>query len=116
MTIKTVRMYRKINYSDHLEKKVGETLQDCGIEFTHDSEVPYKQLDFNLTNSNIHIEIKQYHSDRIAKQMGQFNNVIALQGAKSVQFFCDLLSRNKPILSEMEQNIQNALINGEGEE
>ena len=48
--------------------------------------------------------------------MGQFNNVIALQGAKSVQFFCDLLSRNKPILSEMEQNIQNALINGEGEE
>jgi len=35
MTIKTVRMYRKINYSDHLEKKVGETLQDCGIERNH---------------------------------------------------------------------------------
>ena len=32
MTIKTVKMYRKINYSDHLEKQIGETLQDCKIE------------------------------------------------------------------------------------
>ena len=40
--------YRQINYCDRLEKKLGETLQDCSILFAHESEVPEKQLDLEF--------------------------------------------------------------------
>ncbi len=87
--------YRQINYCDHLEKKIGETLQDCSIVFTHESEVPEKQLDFKLKTSGVQIEVKQYHSERIAKQLSQHESVIVLQGRKAVDFFCKQLEKNK---------------------
>lgn len=98
-------MYRKINYSDHLEKQIGEILQECSFVFTHESEVSEKQLDFKLKTSGVQIEIKQYHSDRIAKQLNQHENVIVLQGKKSVKFFCDLLRKNKQNFSKVEISI-----------
>ena len=45
-------------------------------------------LDFHLCDKDIHIEVKQFHSDRISRQCASAPNVIVLQGAKSVEWFC----------------------------
>lgn len=79
---------KKRHYSDFLEEPVGETLDVHGIEFIHESEVKRDPiLDFELPESDVHIEIKQFYSDRIIKQLQSKQNVIVLQGRKAVDFF-----------------------------
>lgn len=79
---------RNINYADHLEKMLGDAFISKGISFTHESEKGANQkLDFHLTDLGIFIEVKQYHAERIGKQCGYEENVIVLQGFKSVLFF-----------------------------
>jgi hypothetical protein len=51
-------------------------------------------LDFYLPAFDIYIEIKQFHSERIHKQMGLQENVIAIQGKKAVEFIEKLLIKN----------------------
>jgi hypothetical protein len=86
---------RKINFSDHLEKKVAEALDEVGIDFIHESENKEQILDFYLPLFNVFIEIKQYHTDRISKQMASKENIIAVQGSKSVDFLIFLLINSK---------------------
>jgi hypothetical protein len=86
---------RKINFSDHLEKKVAEALDEVGIDFIHESENKEQILDFYLPLFNVFIEIKQYHTDRISKQMASKENIIAVQGSKSVDFLIFLLLNSK---------------------
>lgn len=50
-------------------------------------------LDFHLVDLNIAIEVKQFHTDRIADQMSRHPNVIAVQGREAVQFMAELLAR-----------------------
>lgn len=82
---------RKIHFSDHLENKVAESLDKAGILFVHQSENKDQQLDFYLPFFDVYIEVKQYHADRIARQMSSKDNVIAVQGVKSVELLIRLL-------------------------
>lgn len=52
-------------------------------------------LDFYLPDLDIYIEVKQFHSDRIAKQMARRPNVIAIQGRGAVLTFCAMLKGPK---------------------
>lgn len=63
----------------------------AGIKFIHDSEGGNQRLDFFLPDHNVFIEVKQYHTDRIAEQMALKDNIIVLQGKQSVEYFIKLL-------------------------
>jgi len=78
---------------DPLEEKLAEALTRAGLEFVRDKGGANKSgLDFLLPRIGIEIEVKQFHSDRIAEQMARAPNVIAVQGEASVRFLCDLLT------------------------
>lgn len=82
---------------DPMERKVSEALATAGIKF---GAGPPKgtppgspfHLDFHLHEAPIFIEVKQFHSERIAAQMAMAPNVIAIQGREAVDWFCSLLA------------------------
>ncbi len=88
-------MGRKINYADHLEQKIGEALFEAEIGFTHGSESKGQRLDFHLTDDDIYIEVKQYHSERIADQLKVADNIVVVQGRKSVDFMAAMIKSIK---------------------
>mgnify|MGYP000246292980 CR=1 FL=1 len=86
---------RKIHFADHLEKKIAAALDEVEIEFVHESESKEQVLDFYLPFFDVFIEIKQFHTDRISRQMSSKDNVIAVQGTKSVNLLVTMLFRSK---------------------
>lgn len=78
-------------YADELERKVGKALSDANIKFIHDSQGGEQRLDFYLPEFNLYIEVKKYHSDRISGQLLLADNIIVLQGERSVIFFINML-------------------------
>lgn len=81
----------KSKISDFLEKKVSEILISQKIKFIHESEKNGSNLDFYLTDYDVYIEVKQYHTDRVAKQLASKDNVILIQGRKSIAMLTKLL-------------------------
>ena len=86
---------RKIHFSDFLESTIADALDNAKINFVHESENSGQILDFYLPNFDVYIEVKQFHSDRISKQMILRDNVIAVQGIKSVRFLEAILLKLK---------------------
>lgn len=79
--------------SDPMEEIVAHALNDAGFDYVRDcgGENP-SGLDFKLANG-IEIEVKRFHSQRIAEQMSRAENVIAVQGKEAVEFFASLIVR-----------------------
>ena len=86
---------RKINFADHLEKKIAIALDSANIEFVHESENKYQVTDFYVPEIDCFIEVKQYHTDRTATQLQKRKNdsVILLQGEKAVDFFVSKIGK-----------------------
>ena len=77
---------------DPLEAMIAAALDEAGIAYVRDrAGANPSGLDFRLTDLGIEIEVKRFHSDRIAEQMARAPNVIALQGEASVRWFCELV-------------------------
>lgn len=75
-----------------LEVQVEAALTAAGIGFTTPAQRRAPTgLDFTL-DGGIEIEVKRFHSPRIAAQMARAENVIALQGKEAVEMFCVLLN------------------------
>ena len=85
-------MLNTINSSDHLELAVAEMLLDLKINFIHESQNNGSNLDFSLPDFDVFIEVKQYHADRVNKQLASQENVILIQGKKSIEMLKKLLS------------------------
>jgi hypothetical protein len=77
---------------DPMERLVEDALSSAGLSFVREGspQNPFV-LDFYLPDHGVAIEVKQFHSDRIAAQMARAPNVIALQGEAAVRFFCERL-------------------------
>lgn len=77
--------------TDPLEREIAEALEKAGITFLTDfgGENP-TGLDFGL-ESGIEIEVKAWHSPRIAEQMSRARNVIAVQGPDAVAWLAQLI-------------------------
>ena len=84
---------KKLRYAirDLMETTVRDALAAADISFTEENSEANKGLDFHLTDFGVHIEVKQFHSDRIAEQMSRAPNVIAIQGVIAAQFFAAAL-------------------------
>ncbi len=74
---------------DPLEKQVEDALNAAGVRFRRDDHE--SGLDFYLPNVDLYVEVKRFHTARIADQMSRRPNVIVLQGAKSVTAFCTMV-------------------------
>lgn len=75
-----------------LEKLIRDALADAGLRFVCEGHGETRALDFYLPDDDLYIEVKQFHSERIAGQMARADNVIAVQGAKTVDFFVRCLN------------------------
>lgn len=84
---------RPTNTTDPMERMVEDALLEAGVAFepNRDGGGRYN-LDFYLPEYEVAIEVKRFHSDRIAEQMSRAPNVIALQGEEAIQLFCKLLA------------------------
>ena len=63
-------------------------------KYTPDSPEEKSVPDFTIHNNlgkKIWIEVKQFHSNRITRQMSSVDNVIAAQGRIAVQYLADLI-------------------------
>lgn len=76
---------------DPMEKIVRAALREAGIEFVEERDKRARGLDFYLPRSDVHIEVKQFHSNRIAEQMSRAPNVIAIQGIGAAKLFAALV-------------------------
>ncbi len=77
--------------SDPIELIIANGLTTAGIAFVHESEGLIPRLDFYLPGRDIYIEVKQFHSERIAQQMAQAPNVIAIQGREAALAFAAMI-------------------------
>jgi hypothetical protein len=80
--------------TDPIELIVSIGLDRAHIEYVHESEGDprNRDLDFYLPSLDLHLEVKQYHSDWIAKQMARVNNIIAIQGRAAAHAFVDMIT------------------------
>jgi len=76
--------------SDPMERIIAAALQDAGISYVREA-YNEARLDFYLPDFDTHIEVKQFHSERIGEQMERANNVIAVQGRTAVNFLAELI-------------------------
>ena len=76
--------------TDPLEQKIAAALDESGIRYRHETEGG-QRLDFYLPDFDTYIEVKRFHSPRIAQQTETQDNIIVLQGVKSVELFIKLL-------------------------
>lgn len=77
---------------DPMEAIIAQALTAAGVGFTRDlgGKNP-SGLDFRL-DSGIEIEVKRFHSPRIADQMSRVENVIVLQGEQAIRHYASLIT------------------------
>lgn len=76
---------------DPMEKIIADALDAVGASYTTDMGGGNPSgLDFRLS-SGIEIEVKRFHTARIADQMSRAENVIAVQGEAAVRFLAFLI-------------------------
>lgn len=92
--------------SDPIELMIAQSLNMANIEYIHESErtgIPQlpgqRNLDFEIPAWKIFIEVKQFHTDRIADQIKGFENVIVIQGIEAARFFCQMVKAYGPAKS-----------------
>jgi hypothetical protein len=84
-----------MSLSDPVEKIVAEALDAGGYQFVTGDDPRAMGLDFYLTELNLHIEVKQFHSDRIAEQTARVDNVIVVQGRHAAGVLRNILLAGK---------------------
>lgn len=82
---------------DPMERIIADALDAKGIRYVRDGQGDTANLDFYLPADDVHIEVKRFHTDRIAEQMSRAPNVIAVQGEAAVRFFAALIGPNPSI-------------------
>lgn len=79
-------MKHKLNES---EKIIADALASANIQYVF-NKAP-EQLDFYLPDFDVFIEVKTFHSGRIAEQMSRAPNVIAVQGVVAAKFLAQAI-------------------------
>jgi len=75
--------------TDPIERIIQVALEQASIRYVLEGECKDagQTLDFWLPDHGLYIECKQFHSERIADQMKQAPNIIAVQGRPAAEFF-----------------------------
>lgn len=82
--------------TDPMERLIADALDGAGIAYTTDCGGGNPVgLDFYLPDADLHIEVKRFHTDRIAEQMSRAPNVIVAQGKPAVEYLAGLIRSSK---------------------
>ncbi len=81
--------------NDPIETILEDALYEAGIDYVKETDIRASGLDFYLPEYDLHIEVKQFHTPRIAEQMSRVKNVIAIQGVEAAKFFAKILEDTK---------------------
>jgi hypothetical protein len=74
-----------------MERLIADALDSAEISYvTDEGGANPSHLDFRLHNG-IEIEVKRFHSPRVAQQMARAENVIVAQGAEAVEFLAEAI-------------------------
>lgn len=77
---------------DPMEQIIERALVKAGVRFTTDmGGENAHNLDFHLTDYNIAIEVKRFHSDRIYSQMDRHENILVAQGKPAVEMLAKMI-------------------------
>lgn len=77
---------------DPVEKLVEDGLRAAGIEFVRDHE---SDLDFYLPALDVHIECKQFPTDRVVGQLRKERDVLLVQGVHAARVFAEMISKTE---------------------
>jgi hypothetical protein len=83
---------KEIEMPDPVEELIAEGLTRAGVKFLRHGLI-CAGLDFYLPDFSIWIEVKRFHSPRIAEQMSRVPNVIVIQGLTAALVFVALINR-----------------------
>jgi hypothetical protein len=76
--------------TDPMERILADALDRAGLDYVT-GDKNEARLDFYLPSIDLYIEVKQFHSARIAGQMSRAPNVIAAQGELAVRLLANLI-------------------------
>ena len=76
--------------TDPIENDVAVGLHKRGVGYDY----PDNGLDFYLPDFDVHIECKQFYTDRITDQLQRADNVIVVQGKKAAKFLREILEEH----------------------
>ncbi|MRL69856.1 hypothetical protein, partial [Brevundimonas sp. SPF441] len=76
--------------TDPMERMVAEAFEAAGIGFKTNTA---SGLDFAIDGAPVFVEVKQFHTPRIAGQMARVDNVVAIQGRQAMSWFSSLVRR-----------------------
>lgn len=82
---------RKIHFADDLEERICKLLNFMNVDFIHESENKEQGLDFYLPEHDVYIEVKKFNTDRVNNQLKSKDNIILLQGKKTIKFLEDMV-------------------------
>jgi len=80
---------------DPVEQTIADALESIPYTVEGDEEHPPGNLDFYVPSWGVFIEVKRFHSPRIADQMNRQENVIAVQGLSTAIVFASLIESIK---------------------
>ena len=89
-------MSKLVSSKRPIESKIRDGLEQANITYVDEHDGRSKGLDFYLPDFDVHIECKQFHSEKISEQMSRSGNIIAIQGMGAAELFFDLLTGNDP--------------------
>ena len=78
--------------TDPIERLIAEALTTAGLAYTA-GDATASKLDFHVPALGIDIEVKRFHSDRIAKQMARSDNVILAQGEVAIRALAGMIAK-----------------------
>lgn len=81
---------------DPVEREVRSALAIRGVDFVEEEDPRAKNLDFYLPDYDLHIEVKQFHTERSNEQLSRAPNVILIQGMGAASAFATLLNGDRP--------------------
>lgn len=85
-------LIRPATTTDPMEREIEEALIFAGVPYQLEHEMPDgHKLDFHLPDHDVAIEVKRFHTPRLADQMARYPNVIAVQGDKAVRAMANLI-------------------------
>lgn len=76
-----------------MEKIVRDALDAANLFYVEEEDPRALRLDFYLPVVDVHIEVKQFHTDRVAEQMSRAPNIIVIQGIGAAKLFAQMLAR-----------------------
>lgn len=83
-----------MSITDPMERLIADALDGAGVSYETDSGGGNPLgLDFFVPAWDLHIEVKRFHSARVAEQMSRAPNVIVAQGEVAVRRLAELIGR-----------------------